>query len=246
MLPKVSLILTTYNCRDQLDQTLCSIQKQDYENLEVIIKDGGSEDGTLDIIQNYLVQGMSIIWKSQRDQGIYDAMNQGYSLSSGEIIAFFNDQFTQNNAVSLLVNAIREGGDDCIGAHADLIYTDGDRIIRSWHMGKGRISHGWMPGHPTLYLKRVIFEQYGIFDTRYKIAADYEFMIRFLYSNEERLAYVSKILVKMYYAGTSTNGLGSYLLSLHEGYQALVKNGVRHARWVSIWRTIRVLKQFIK
>ena len=239
---KVSLILTTFNCADNLEKTLESIEGQDYPNIEVVIKDGGSTDGTLEIIEKYKQSSQNpVIAKSQKDTGIYDAMNQGYVMSTGDIIAFFNDVFTEISAVSKLVNALN---DDYVGTHADLVYKDGERIVRKWHMGNGTIYQGWLPGHPTLFLKREIFEKYGLFDTSYRISADYEFMIRFLKDKENKLAYVPETLVSMFYGGTSSGGLRSYIRSLLEGHSGLKKNHIRMAWWIDIRRTLRVLGQF--
>lgn len=245
MNPKVSLILTTYNCEEYLEQTLENISKQNYENLEIVIKDGLSTDGTLEIIKRFQESGMLIAWESKKDIGIYDAMNQGYQLSTGDIIAFFNDQFTVDNAITLLVNAIKEGGKNCIGAHANLVYINGEHIVRYWRMKEGKIKNGWMPGHPTLFLKRSIYEQYGLYKTDYKCSADYEFMVRVLKNQENRLAYVDKTLVKMYYGGTSTNGLNSYLVSLQEGHRALKENGYSCIFFIDFKRIGRVILQFI-
>lgn len=246
MNPKVSLILTTYNCKNHLRQTLENILLQDYDNLELVIKDGMSTDGTLNIIKEYQQKGMPIIWEAREDTGIYVAMNQGYALSSGDIIAFFNDQFTVADAITQLVDAIEKQGKNCIGVHANLIYADGDRIVRYWRMNQGKIKNGWMPGHPTLFLKRGVYEKYGLYKTDYKCAADYEFMVRGLKKQEDKLAYVDKTLVKMYYGGTSTNSLSSYIISLQEGHRALRENGYKQAWWIDFQRTIRVLLQFRK
>lgn len=248
---KVSLILTTYNSGENLKKTLESIEQQDYSNIEVVIKDGGSTDHTLDIIKQYQEQSKyNVVWNSQKDYGIYDAMNQGYVMSSGDIIAFFNDVFMDNDVVSKLVKKIEEinpdTGEEYIGVHADLIYVDGERIVREWKMGKGTIYQGWMPGHPTLFLKREIYEKYGLYNTTFKIAADYEFMIRFLKDEENRLAYLPETIIKMFYGGTSSGGLKSYLISLVEGHKALRMNGVRCASYIDVRRTLRVLLQFLK
>ena len=246
---KVSLILTTYNSGENLKKTLESIEKQDYSNMEVVIKDGGSIDQTLDIIKQYQRKSRkNVIWNSQKDCGIYDAMNQGYAMSSGEIIVFFNDVFVNDSIVSKLVNKIEEinpsTGEEYIGVHADLVYVDGERIVRKWKMGEGTIYQGWMPGHPTLFLKREIYEKYGLYDTSFKIAADYEFMIRFLKDEENQLAYLPETVIRMFYGGTSSGGLKSYLISLVEAYRALVKNRMQFAWWLVFRRGIRVLKQF--
>ena len=242
---KVSLILTTYNCKDNLRKTLESIEKQDYTNIEVVIKDGKSQDGTIDIIQEYeKISRRLVIWESKEDAGIYDAMNQGYNLSTGSIIVFFNDVFIDDSAISKMTKLIQNSC--CVGAHADLVYADGDRIVRKWCMGEGNIRQGWMPGHPTLFLKREIYEKYGLYDTSFKIAADYEFMIRFLKHKDNHLAYLPETIISMFYGGTSSGGLSNYLLSLKEGHHALKINKIRNACLVDTKRTIKVLLQFIK
>lgn len=244
---KVSLVLTTYNCKENLKKTLISIEEQDYPNIEVIIKDGGSTDGTLEVIKMHQEKNiLPIISVSKPDKGIYDAMNQGYELSSGDIVAFFNERFTETNAVSKFVNAIEANSSKYIGAHADLVYADGEKVIRHWKMGEGKISQGWMPGHPTLFLKREICEKYGLYDTSLKISADYEFMIRILKDAKNQLAYIPETLVSMYYGGTSTGGLKGYLLGLKEAHLALKKNHVKCAAIIDIRRTFRVLWQFAK
>lgn len=245
---KVSLILTTYNCKEHLELTLQSILEQDYPLIEIVIKDGGSSDGTLEVIRNYQdkLQG-SMVWISESDNGIYDAMNRGYQLSTGDVIAFFNDVFVKPTAVTELMQAIEKGGKNCLGAHADLVYMDGDgKIIRDWSMGKGRFVQGWMPGHPTLYLKREVYEEKGLYRTDYKCSADYEFMIRALYGREQRLVYVPEILVEMFYGGTSTGSLKSYWISLKEGHDALRENKISFitACWIDFRRILRVLFQF--
>lgn len=246
---KVSLILTTYNCKDNLVKTLESIEKQNYPKIEVVIKDGGSNDGTVDVIKEYQQKShKEVIWVSKKDTGIYDAMNQGYTLCSGEIIAFFNDTFTAQDAISKLIAKMEENAkesrEEYIGVHADLVYSEGTKIVRKWKMGEGTIYQGWMPGHPTLFLKREIYERYGLYNTSFRIAADYEFMIRFLKDNKNKLAYLPETVVSMFYGGTSNGGLKNYLKSLKEGHRALKINGIRMAWVIDIKRTIRVLLQF--
>lgn len=246
---KVSLILTTYNSSKNLPKTLESIEKQDYPAIEVVIKDGGSTDGTLEIIKRYEKESHNqVIWSSRKDTGIYDAMNQGFARSTGDVVAFFNDVFDKEDVISKLIAQMEKtdpvSGKEYIGVHADLVYVNGEKIVRKWHMGNQDIRQGWMPGHPTLFLKREIYEAYGLYDTTFKIAADYEFMIRFLKDKENRLAYLPETVIRMFYGGTSNGGLGNYMVSLLEGHRALKKNGIRHAWLVDCRRTLRVLKQF--
>lgn len=255
MYPKVSLILTTYNSEENLPTTLSSIESQDYPNIEVVIKDGGSTDKTLEIIEDFQKRhsdlspeagraGISVVVKSEKDSGIYDAMNRGIELSSGEIIACFNDRFTCNDAISKLVRALQSDDGKYDAVHADLVYAEGDKIIRTWHMGQGSIKKGWMPGHPTLYVRRSVYERYGLYKTDYKIAADYEFMVRILKDKTLKLNYVEESLISMYYGGTSSSSLASYIKSFGEGFRALRENHIFPAFFITVLRTIKVLRQF--
>lgn len=244
---KVSLLVTTYNVKDNLAVTLKSIEAQDYADIEVVIVDGQSRDGTVDVIREFAERhaaSVSVRWVSEPDRGLYDAMNKAWAMCTGDVVAVCNDKLCTPDAVTKLVRAIEQGGEDCIGAHADLVYVDGERIVRKWHMGEGRLSQGWMPGHPTLFLKREVYERYGTYDISYRCAADYEFMVRFLKDEKNRLAYVPEVLIAMFYGGTSNAGLRNYLVSFKEGYTALKKNGVPHPLMITVKRTLRVLKQF--
>lgn len=244
---KVSLILTSYNCVENITRTLKSIEEQDYPNIEVIIKDGVSTDGTLDVIQKYAQESKyQVKWISDKDTGIFDAMNIGYAYATGDIIAFFNDLFLGNDVVTKMVCAIEDSGEQCMGVHADLVYATDEKVVRYWKMGQGKISQGWMPGHPTLYLKREVYEKYGLYDTKYRCSADFEFMVRILKDNKLQLAYIPEVLIRMYYGGTSTSSAGSYWLSIRESYDALKKNNVPFAVMLILKRTWKVMLQFIK
>lgn len=242
---KVSLLLTTYNSIQNLPITLESIQEQTYAPVEVIIVDGGSTDGTVALIRQFADNsGLEVKWISEPDDGLYDAMNKAYRMSTGDIIAVCNDRLSEKESIAIFVETIQNAGEDCIGAHSDLIYVEGNKQIRGWHMGQGDIRQGWMPGHPALYLKREVYEKYGLYDTAYRCAADYEFMVRFLKDRTNRLAYVPRVLITMFYGGTSNAGLRNYLVSFKEGYMALYKNGVKHPLLITLKRTWRVLRQF--
>lgn len=245
---RVSLLLTTYNSIENLPKTLASICEQTYENIEVVIVDGKSTDGTVDLIEQFAGNAQNadieVKWISEPDKGLYDAMNKAYSMCTGDIIAVCNDRLCEKDAVAVFVEAIEKAGEGCIGAHSDLVYVDGDKVVRSWHMGDGNIAQGWMPGHPTLFLKREVYEKYGQYDISLRCAADYEFMVRFLKDKENKLAYIPTVLVSMFYGGTSNAGLNNYLVSFKEGYMALVKNGIKHPLIITLKRTWKVLRQF--
>ena len=241
---KVSILLMTYNCADVIRKTLQSIEMQDYPLMELIISDGVSTDGTLEIIRKCAkASKYEYFLVSEKDGGLYDALNRCVRRANGDYLLVMNDQFLRKNAVSKLVAATEEEG--CDGAHSDLIYATDEKVIRYWHMGKGSIMSGWLPGHPSLLLKKEVYRKYGLYNIDYKIAADYEFMIRILKRGGVRLAYVPDILVRMYYGGTSTAGLDRYEKSFMEGVRAVKANKVSLAYMINTLRTIRVLLQFI-
>lgn len=242
---KVSLLITTYNSVENLPITLESICKQTYDDIEIVIVDGKSTDGTVDLIKKFAQSTeMDVKWISEPDNGLYDAMNKAYSICTGDIIAVCNDRLYKKDAVALFVNAITKAEESCIGAHSDLIYTQGDKTVRNWHMGNGDIAQGWMPGHPALFLKREVYEKYGRYDTSFCCAADYEFMLRFLKDKDNMLVYIPEVLVAMFYGGTSNAGLKNYLISFKEGYMALCKNEVKHPLLITLKRAWKVLRQF--
>ena len=243
--PKVSIVTTTYNDRENLKKIIRQVQSQNYENIEYIIVDGGSGDGTLEVIQEAQKEfGERLRWISQPDEGIYDALNKGMKMATGEILGCCFDEFAGPDVVSKMVEIIEREGTD--GVHGDLDYVDGDRVVRRWRQGQGNIRFGWMPGHPTLYLRRNVYETFGYYRTDYRISADYEFMIRILKDGKVRLSYLPEVLIRMSHGGTSTNSLGAYLEGMKEGHRALRENGVRMAAFTDLCRTLRVLAQFVK
>ncbi|MBR5509285.1 MAG: glycosyltransferase [Lachnospiraceae bacterium] len=244
-LPKVSVITTTYNDAANLKKIMDQVAKQDYENIEYIIVDGGSADKTMELIRQ-MEERMpgKVKWMSEPDKGIYDAINKGIRMATGDIIGTCFDRYADDNVISRMVEIMEREETD--GVHGDLYYMEGDRIVRTWKQGQGSIRSGWMPGHPTLYLRREVYEQFGVYKTDYRIAADYEFMVRILYGKKVTLSYLPEILIYMSHGGTSTNSLSSYVQSLKEGHRALKENEVSCAWFTDLCRIMRVLLQFVK
>ena len=241
---KVSIITTTYNDSAALKKTIEQIKAQGYPNIEYIIVDGASKDDTMDVIMEAKAHfGDRLIWMSEKDSGIYDAINKGLKLATGDYIGLCFDQFAGPDVISKMVGIMEKEGTD--GVHGDLNYMDGEKIVRKWRQGQGNIRTGWMPGHPTLYLKKEVYDTYGLYKTDYRISADYEFMIRILKDNKVKLSYIPEVLIKMAHGGTSTNSLGAYLEGMKEGHRALKENGVKFAFVTDMLRVLRVLKQFI-
>ena len=241
--PKVSIITTTYNDKENLKKIIAQVKNQDYENIEYVIVDGGSTDGTLEVIAEAAEYfGDRLKWISEPDKGIYDAINKGIRLSTGDILGCCFDQYAGPDVISKMVAIMEKEGTD--GVHGDLYYMEGDKVVRYWHQGQGRIRFGWMPGHPTLYLRKSVYDKYGLYKTDYRISADYEFMIRILKDDKVKLSYLPEVLIYMSHGGTSTNSLGAYLAGMKEGHRALRENGVRFAWFTDLCRTLRVLAQF--
>ena len=241
---KVSIITTTYNDSKSLRKTIEQIKAQDYPNIEYIIVDGASKDDTMDVIMEAKTYfGARLTWISEKDSGIYDAINKGLKLATGDYIGLCFDQFAAPDVISKMVAVMEKEGTD--GVHGDLNYMDGEKIVRKWRNGQGNIRTGWMPGHPTLYLKREVYETYGFYKTDYRISADYEFMIRILKDDKVKLSYIPEVLIKMAHGGTSTNSLGAYLEGMKEGHRALKENGVKFAFVTDLLRVFRVLRQFV-
>lgn len=242
--PKVSVVTTTYNDIENLKRILAEVKKQTYPNIEHIIVDGGSTDGTVDLLKELEEKEPGrISWMSEKDNGIYDAINKGIRMATGEIVGCCFDRYADEGVLMRMVEIMEKEGTD--GVHGDLCYMDGDRIIRKWHQGQGVIRSGWMPGHPTLYLKKEVYDKFGLYRTDYRISGDYEFMVRILYRKEVTLSYLPEILIYMSHGGTSTNSLGAYVESMMEGHRALVENHVPFAWVTDLCRVVRVLSQFV-
>ncbi len=243
---KVSVITISYNSKEHVKLTLDTLKKQDYPCIESVIVDGGSTDGTVEVIKAFAdtFKG-EVKWVSEKDKGSHDAINKGIQMASGDIIGCCFDLFANRHVISEIVNKIEMEHTD--GVHGDLVYIGKDgEIVRYWKMGQGTIQAGWMPAHPTLYLKKEVYEKYGTYDERYHCSGDYEFMVRILKDQKCRLSYIPKIMIQMFYGGISTNGMQAYYISLKEAYLALCRNKVRFPAFVIWLRMIRTFQQFRK
>lgn len=227
---KISIVTAVFNRVGTISDALRSVEAQRYQNVEHIIQDGGSGDGTLDIIKKFDASSAKLV--SEPDSGIYDAINKGISRASGGIIGLMHsdDFFADDMVLQRVAEAFRDRKVD--GVYGDLDYVSAsntDRIIRRWRSGPYRadlLKRGWMPPHPTLYLRREVFDRWGLYDTSMSIAADYEAMLRYLVKGNIRLSYIPEVLVKMRIGGESNRSLSHILQKSQEDYTALRRYGV--------------------
>ena len=220
---KISIVTATFNSAATLPDTLDSIGAQAYVPTEIIIQDGGSKDSTLEIANRY----PNVHIESARDGGLYDAMNRGVGRASGDIIGILNsDDFYAHEAVLRRVAAAFAADDGVDAVYGDLNYVDQhdtSRVVRSWRSGpntKAGWRKGWMPPHPTFFVRRRVYEQYGRFDTSFRFAADYEFMLRCCYRYDIKTAYLPEVLVHMRAGGLSNSSLSNRLAANREDRRA--------------------------
>ena len=244
---KISVITATFNSADTIKDALDSVAQQSYSNIEHLIIDGQSKDTTLDIVKNYSNSKMH--FRSESDSGIYDALNKGIIYSSGDVVGFLHadDVFESNGVLSTIAEAFSDPNVDAI--YGDLIYVRKENIqqvVRYWRAGnyrKNSFYHGWMLPHPTLYVRRAVYEKYGGFNTSYRISADYDLVLKMFTRPGFRATYIPDVLVKMRLGGVSNGSLRQVLRKSSEDYRILRAHGV--GGWLSlVAKNIRKLSQF--
>lgn len=244
----VSIITATYNSSSTVADTLLSVEKQSYSNIQHLVIDGNSTDGTLDIVKKF-DHVFNVL--SEPDNGIYDAMNKGIKLANGDIIGILNsdDFYPDKDVISDVVKHFEETG--CDALYADLIYVDPsktNRIIRTWKSGRfdrDNFLTGWMPPHPTFFVRKEIYEKLGVFDTRLKSAADYELLLRFLYINKITTSYLPRVLVHMRSGGMSNRSFKNRIKAHLEDYRAWSFNGIKPKWYTVVLKPVRKVFQYL-
>jgi len=229
MNPKISIITVVYNGEATIKDTIESILSQDYDNIEHVIVDGGSTDDTIDIVKSY---GDKIgVFVSEPDESLYDAMNKGIKLASGDIIATLNsDDIYPDSAIASKMMAFI-ADNDLDAAYGNLEYIDGedkDKVVRYWKSGTykpGSFFRGWVPPHPTFFCKKEVFERFGYFRTDMQIAADFELMLRFIEKNKISVGYLPETIVKMRTGGKANDLMGILKGNFHDMAMAFKVNG---------------------
>lgn len=243
---KISIITTSYNSQETIFETLKSVNSQSYNNIEHIIVDGGSSDRTLEIVDRFDHVAQII---SERDSGVYEAMNKGIRAASGDIIGFLNsdDYFFSNDIMKEYAEGFRSLSNKIIFGDLQFISRDNKRRIRSWvssEFSNQKINFGWIPPHPTFYARKELFDNYGDFDESLRFAADYDLMIRFLKVFPENNLYLKGYKVNMRYGGETTKNLINIYLGNKEIISSLRKNGFKVSPFFLIKKFIYKISQF--
>lgn len=241
---KISIITVCWNSAKTIEDTIKSVLSQTYKNYEYILVDGKSTDNTLKIIKEYKNKFEGRLkYISEKDKGLYDAMNKGVRMSTGDIIGIINSDDILANPYVFQKIIKNIGSND--GIYSDLVFMDeGTMCIptRNFIAHKYSKHFGWHPPHPTLYLKKHVYDNIGYFNTDYHIAADLDFMMRLINANY-KLVYVKDYFVIMRSGGVSTNGLKGYLKNLKEANVVLKKNKIKFPYTINILRILKTFNQ---
>ena len=246
---KISIITVTYNSAKTISDTLKSISSQDYTDIEHIIVDGNSQDETLQLVREFTHVSKVI---SEKDDGIYHAMNKGIKMATGDVIGILNsdDVYARTDVLSKIANLFADK--NIKASYGDLQYvkaTDMTKVVRSWKAGKFKPSYfyfGWMPPHPTFFVRKEVYEKVGLFNTSLKSAADYELMLRILFKNQFQAAYLPEILVKMRTGGVSNSSLVQRVLANRQDRLAWKINELKPYFFTLYLKPLRKIFQFLK
>lgn len=226
----ISLITVSFNSQKTIEETILSVKSQTYQNIEYIIIDGQSTDKTLNIIKKY--PKVISHYVSETDQGIYDAMNKGIRLATNEVIGFINADDVLANPTVIEQVAQALVSTDVDACYSDLVYVDQfdlNKVIRYWKsspFNSGLFTRGWAPPHPTFYVKKYIYEKYGLFSLDYKMGNDIELMLRFIEKFKIKTTYIPQVMVKMRLGGVSNQSVSNIILQNKEIIKAAKNNKI--------------------
>lgn len=248
---KISIITVVRNNQATIEDAINSVLNQSYHDVEYIIVDGASTDDTVKKIINY---GKSITkFISHKDKGIYDAMNKGINMATGEIIGILNsdDIYFDENVLENVINTFKKSHSDCV--YGDLYYVkknEPSRVVRYWKSSKfkcGSFAKGWHPPHPSFFVKKKVYEKYGLFDLEMKVSADFDMMLRLLEKNKISSEYFPKVLVKMRIGGESNKSLKNIIISYKSIMKSFEKNKIKVNKFTyPFYRLLPKIFQIIK
>ncbi|MBX7050611.1 MAG: glycosyltransferase [Flavobacteriales bacterium] len=247
---KVSIITIAFNSAGTIEDTIKSVIAQNYPDIEYIIVDGASKDHTMDIVRSYGSKITKVI--SEKDKGIYDAMNKGVGLATGDVIGILNsdDFYADEHVISDVVQAFENSGAE--GLYADLVYVNrelANKVVRTWKAGAyrhGQFLSGWMPPHPTFFVRKSCYEKFGSYTLELKSAADYELMLRFIHKHQIAMTYLPRVITKMRTGGQSNVTMMNRIKANMEDRKAWKMNGL-HPNFLTLTRKpVSKILQFLK
>ena len=248
---KLSIITIAFNAADTIEDAVQSVlsQRRDGFELEYLVIDGASKDATLEILAPYQDR-LTLI--SEPDKGIYDAMNKGVSLASGDCVGILNadDLYASDDVLMRVAALFKSSGAESV--YGDLVYVDRDdptQVTRTWNSGpfnRKAFLHGWMPPHPTFFVRKSVYDAHGLFSLELRSAADYELMLRFLYKSGITTAYLPSILVRMRVGGLSNASLGNRWRANREDREAWRMNELTPYPWTLFFKPLRKVSQLWK
>ncbi len=245
---KVSVITVTYNSAETVEDTIKSVINQDYKDIEYIIIDGLSKDNTLEIVNKYNNKIAKVI--SEKDHGIYDAISKGIKNATGDIVVALNsdDMYASNDVITKVVELFKSSHADAV--YGDLNYVDRfdtTKVIRKWKSGnykKGHFLKGWMPPHPTFFVRNYCYQKYGSFNLSLRSAADYELMLRFIHKHEIKVAYLPQLIVNMRAGGQSNVSFKNRFKANREDRKAWEINGLKPGLLTLLRKPLSKIKQY--
>lgn len=247
---KFSIITVSYNSSSYIEETIKSVQKQNYKNIEHIFIDGSSTDGTLEIINKYKRETDILV--SESDNGIYDAMNKGIRMASGDIICFINsdDFYIDSDAISNIAGVFLENSVDCVFANINYVKADDpSNVVRKWVSGEfifNSFKKGWHPAHPAFFVKKGIYDEYGLFNTNFILAADFEIMLRFLECKKISNCYLNKAIINMRLGGATNGSFRNIINQNLECLRAFKVNNLDVSAFYPVYRILPKIIQYFK
>jgi len=244
----ISIITITYNSAKSLQRALDSVQSQSYKDIEHVIVDGASTDGTKELIEAYAKQHQNVRWVSEKDDGIYNALNKGIRMATGDVIGFLHsdDVLYSPDSIGHIAAALADETVDVV--YGDLQYCNGGKVVRRWKsndFNPSALKYGWMPPHPTVYVRRKVYEQVGEYDEWFRISADFDMMIR-IFKAGYRSKYIPEVLVSMETGGASNKNTKARLSKTQEDYIVLKKNNVGAGYLTVACKQLRKVRQFLR
>ena len=251
VLMKITIITVVYNAVDTIEDTIQSVLQQDFQDIEHIVIDGASHDGTMDIINRYRKQLAVVV--SEPDKGIYDAMNKGLALAKGEIVGTLNsDDWYANNEVISRVAQTFIDNKQLDAVYGDIVFVSREaphKLVRYWQSQpyqKGLFEKGWMPPHPTFFVKKDCYSNFGDFDLDMKIQSDFDLTMRFMVVNKIKTQYLPGVMVKMRMGGVTNNRISNVIKGNYEAYKACKKNGLSVTPMFMVKKVLSRVPQFFR